>query len=63
MKVGKCTKENPFSKERKKSEGVDRWEHDRVIEVGDQESQIFGGDVVTKQCKNCGIQWKEELPQ
>jgi hypothetical protein len=53
-----CTKENPWSEG--KPTPV---RHSRVVEVGDQRDGWPGGDIVTKECLNCGTTWKEELPQ
>ncbi len=40
-----------------------RWEHTNTEEVGDQENGYPGGDIVKIRCKDCGLTWKEELPQ
>ena len=56
-----CTKDNPYTDERHKP-GM-RWTHSDVTEVGEQEDGWPAGDIITNKCLNCGITWKEELPQ
>ena len=56
-----CSPESPYSKER---DGADvQWFHIDVHEVGEQEDGYPGGDIVTYECRTCGITWKTELPQ
>lgn len=51
----------------KKTPGSRKWdfpvEHDAAHEVGEQEDGYPGGDIVTMECSNCGVRWKQELPQ
>lgn len=53
-----CSEEHPRPKD-----AVGQWEHTRVKEVGEQENGFPGGDIVTLKCLNCGLEWKQELPQ
>ena len=55
---GVCTPERPW----KESDGcpvVHPW----AKEVGEQLDGWPGGDIVRYECPNCGVRWKEELPQ
>lgn len=54
----RCTKEAPWTPD--KGTPVT---HTDVHEVGEQESGWPAGDIITKECRNCGHRWKEELPQ
>lgn len=56
-----CTKKQPWSKER--DNPGDLWQHDNIIEVGDQINGWPGGDIQKYRCLNCGVAWKRELPQ
>jgi hypothetical protein len=40
-----------------------RWVHTNVEEVGEQQSGWPGGDIVRMRCRDCGLTWKQELPQ
>jgi hypothetical protein len=53
-----CTKEAPWSED--KGFPV---QHPDAQEVGEQEDGWPAGDIITMQCPNCGVRWKEELPQ
>lgn len=53
-----CTKEKPWTPDM----GFPV-EHDGAHEVGEQEDGYPGGDIVTMECSNCGVRWKQELPQ
>jgi hypothetical protein len=55
-----CTPETPWKEEYGAKNGV---RHSRVREVGEQQDGWPGGDIVTKECQNCGTRWTEELPQ
>lgn len=55
-----CTAERPWTPEFKPRGQV---VHPDAREVGDQRDGYPGGDIVTKQCPNCGHEWDEELPQ
>jgi len=63
MSRRQCTKDNPYTSERDKTEPGRGWEHDGAHEVGEQEDGWPGGDIITVKCQNCGTRWKEELPQ
>lgn len=53
-----CSPEHPMPKD-----ALGRWEHTNAGEVGEQENGWPGGDIITVRCKDCGKQWREELPQ
>lgn len=53
-----CTKDRPW-----KPEYGTPVQHSNVREVGEQENGYPGGDIITKECTNCGTRWREELPQ
>ncbi len=53
-----CTKETPMPKG-----DTGRWEHDNTRQVGHQENGWPSGDIIKVECLNCGLTWKEELPQ
>ena len=53
----KCTKEHPWK------DDLVPIEHQDTYEVGEQEVGWPGGDVIRIKCRNCGHQWKQELPQ
>ena len=53
-----CTPENPWSPDKGAYAS-----HTNIREVGDQENGWPGGDIVTYECKDCGVRWREELPQ
>jgi len=40
-----------------------RWEHTGAHEVGEQENGWPGGDIITVECRDCKLRWREELPQ
>lgn len=62
--ISKCTKNNPYTKDRDKAEPRSRWEHDNVHEVEDSQRDGYpSGDTVIMICDNCGVTWREELPQ
>jgi hypothetical protein len=48
--------------ERIAAEG-NRWAHEQVEEVGDQEPGWPGGDMQRYRCLDCGTEWTQELPQ
>ena len=56
-----CTKDSPYTDARHNA--GDKWMHNDVIEVGEQEDGWPCGDIITKKCNNCGVTWREELPQ
>lgn len=37
--------------------------HSNVSELGEQESEYPGGDIVTMRCLNCSHEWQQELAQ
>lgn len=53
-----CTKDNPHTKEKWKG----RVCHPDAVELS-QEDGYPGGDIIRNKCPNCGVEWKEELPQ
>lgn len=54
----RCTKDAPWR------EGLPTpVEHDAAFQVGDQRDGYPGGDIVTRECRNCGTRWTQELPQ
>ena len=53
-----CTPEHPYNPD---LDGV--WAHRDTHEVGEQEDGWPGGDIITIECRTCGIKWKQELPQ
>lgn len=59
--VKECTKDNPYSQERDKSNVI--WKHINALEVGEQKDGYPGGDIQRFYCPICSIEWKEELPQ
>lgn len=63
MSKKQCTMENPYTPTRDEEEVGNRREHSDVREIGEQEDGYPSGDIVTKQCRNCGLTWKQELPQ
>lgn len=52
-----CTKDSPWREDMGK-----RGVHPDAIE-GAQTDGYPGGDIVRWRCPNCGVRWKEELPQ
>jgi hypothetical protein len=54
-----CTKDAPWDRVTRTGPIV----HPDAREVGEQETGYPGGDVVTMKCPNCGVTWREELPQ
>ena len=50
-----CTPENPRPKD-----ATGRWEHTNVKEDGDG---CFDGCCADYVCQDCGLRWREELPQ
>jgi len=58
-----CTKENPYTPERNKTEPGYGCVHSAAHQVGEQEDGWPGGDIVRMRCNNCGVEWKSELPQ
>lgn len=60
MSTAICTKDNPRPADAPEDQ---RWLHEDTEEVGEQENGWPGGDIITVRCKNCGLKWKEELPQ
>lgn len=54
----RCTKDKPMPKDAGGS-----WEHEGAHEVGEQADGYPGGDIIQMRCPNCGITWREELPQ
>jgi hypothetical protein len=63
MNIEKCTEENPYTKERENANPDARWSHSRAPEIGEQEDGWPCGDIIRRKCLNCGLTWKEELPQ
>jgi len=55
-----CTKEYPWDG---KKDPDARVRHHDTKEIGDQENGYPGGDIVTKECENCGHRWRMELAQ
>lgn len=53
-----CTPENPW-----KPEYGFPVRHTNCHEYGEQEDGWPSGDIVRMKCDNCGVTWKEELPQ
>ncbi len=53
-----CTPQNPW-----KPGDPTPVEHSDVEEVGEQMDGYPGGDIQRYRCRNCGQEWKEELPQ
>lgn len=56
-----CTSDQPW--DRSALNPGQRVCHHNTREVGDQEDGYPGGDIVTRECLNCGTRWNAELPQ
>ncbi len=55
-----CSPEHPMPKD---APNGTRWVHTNVAEVGEQEDGYPGGNLQRMRCKDCGVNWKMELPQ
>lgn len=53
-----CTPERPWTP----ADGTPV-SHTNAHEVGEQENGYPGGDIVRMRCKDCGVEWRAELPQ
>ncbi len=53
-----CTPKRPWTK----ADGFPA-SHTNTQEIGGQENNWPCGDLITIRCKDCGAEWKEELPQ